>query len=117
MFGAVVAVGAGLQVAAYYIERTSALGAVATLVTVAIPTAIFIAGVYWMYSALTRSLDPFHIALLVGTAAVLVVSISLAATDAPVPWCLAVLAIAPWVTVVGYEVRGHRHDEEVLANL
>jgi len=117
MFGAVVAVGAGLHVAAYYIERESVLGAVATLVTVAIPTALFIAGVYWMYSALTRSLDPFHIALLVGSAAVLVVSVALAATDASVPWCLLVLALTPWVTVVGYEVRGHRHDEEVLAKL
>jgi low temperature requirement protein LtrA len=117
MFGAVVAVGAGLHVAAYYIARESALGAVATLVAVAIPTAVFIAGVYWMYSTLTRSLDPFHIALLLGSAAVLIVAVALAATDASVPWCLLVLALAPWITVVGYEVRGHRHDEEVLASL
>ena len=31
-------------------------------------------------------------------------------------WCLLVLALTPWVTVVGYELRGHRHNEEVLAN-
>ena len=30
-------------------------------------------------------------------------------------WCLAVLALAPWVTVVGYETVGHRHNAEVLA--
>jgi hypothetical protein len=70
-----------------------------------------------MYSTLTRSLDPFHIALLLGSAAVLIVAVALAATDASVPWCLLVLALAPWITVVGYEVRGHRHDEEVLASL
>ena len=117
MFGAVVAVGAGLHVAAYFIQRESALGAVATLLTVAIPTALFIAGVYWIYSALTRSLDPFHISLLVGTAVVLVASVSLAAAGTSVAWSLLVLALAPWVTVVGYELRGHRHNEEVLAGL
>ena len=29
----------------------------------------------------------------------------------------AVLALAPWVTVVGYETVGHRHNAEVLAAL
>ncbi len=28
-------------------------------------------------------------------------------------WCLAVLALAPWVTVVGYETVGYRHGERV----
>ena len=27
-------------------------------------------------------------------------------------WCLAVLALAPWVTVVGYETVGYRHGEQ-----
>ena len=70
-----------------------------------------------MYSTLTRSLDPFHVSLLVGTAAVLVASVALAGAGASVAWSLLVLALAPWVTVVGYELRGHRHNAEVLANL
>ena len=117
MFGAIVAVGAGLHVSAYYIEGASALGEVATLLTVAIPTAIFVAGVFWMYSALTRSRDPFHVVLLAGSAAVLGGSLLLAAAGASLPWSLLVLALTPWVTVVGYELRGYRHDEEVLASL
>jgi low temperature requirement protein LtrA len=117
MFGAVVAVGAGLHVAAFFVEGESLLGEVATLLTVAIPTAIFIAGVYWMYSTLTRSLDPFHISLIVGSAVILVASVSLATTGAAMAWCLLVLALTPWVTVVGYELRGHRHNEEVIASL
>ena len=32
-------------------------------------------------------------------------------------WCLVVLSLAPWVTVAGYELRGHRHNAEVLAAL
>jgi low temperature requirement protein LtrA len=117
MFGAVVAVGAGLHAAAFFVERESALGSVATLLAVAIPAAIFIAGVYWMYSALIRALDPFHVCLLLGTAAVLVASLSLAAAGASMAWCLLVLALTPWVTVLGYEARGHRHGEEALARL
>ena len=29
-------------------------------------------------------------------------------------WCLLVLAFTPWVTVIGYEAVGHRHNEAVL---
>ena len=32
-------------------------------------------------------------------------------------WCLVVLALAPWVTVVGYELRGHEHNARVLERL
>jgi hypothetical protein len=32
-------------------------------------------------------------------------------------WCLLVLSLTPWVTVVGYELRGYRHNAEVLAQL
>jgi low temperature requirement protein LtrA len=49
LFGAVAAVGAGLHAAAYFIEETSALGATATLLTVAIPLAVFVLGIYAIY--------------------------------------------------------------------
>ena len=117
VFGAVVAVGGGLHVAAYFIDHESELTSVATIVTVAIPTAIFVAEVYWLYSTLTRSLDPFHVALIAGSAAVLVASVALAAGGATMAWCLLVLSLTPWVTVVGYELRGYRHNAEVLAQL
>ena len=31
--------------------------------------------------------------------------------------CIAVVALTPWVTVLGYETVGHRHNEQVLAAL
>lgn len=31
--------------------------------------------------------------------------------------CIGVLALTPWVTVLGYAARGHRHNAEVLARL
>jgi low temperature requirement protein LtrA len=117
IFGAVVATGAGLHAAASYIEGASALGSVATLLAVAIPTGIFIGGVYLIYSVLTRSVDPFHVLLLTGTGVVLVASVAIAAAGASLAWCLLVLALSPWISVLGYELRGHRHDEEVLASL
>ena len=45
----------------------------------------------------------------------LVLPVVLAAAGVDMVWCLAVLALAPWVTVVGYETVGHRHNAEVLA--
>ena len=41
----------------------------------------------------------------------------LAAVGVSVAACLVVLALAPTVTVVGYEVLGHRHMAEALERL
>jgi hypothetical protein len=62
-----------------------------------------------LYTYLVRAIDPFHIALLAGTAAVLVLSIVLAAMGAPMAVCLVVLTLAPLVAVIGYETIGHQH--------
>ena len=32
-------------------------------------------------------------------------------------WCLVVLRLSPWVTVVGYELHSHQHNAEVIARL
>ena len=63
---------------------------------------------------LTREADPFHLWLISGTAVVIVTAIAMAAADAPIAACLLVLALAPAVTVVGYEFVGHRHRAEML---
>jgi hypothetical protein len=39
------------------------------------------------------------------------------ALGASLAWSLMVVALTPWVTVVGYEAIGHRHNEQVLASL
>ena len=66
---------------------------------------------------LTRSVDPFHLSLLTGSAAVVAASLVLSAAGLHLTWSLLVLAATPWVSVVGYELRGHRHDAAVLADL
>ncbi|HWJ68375.1 MAG TPA: low temperature requirement protein A [Nocardioides sp.] len=117
LFGSIVAFGAGLHVAAYYLDHHSELGLTATVLTVAIPVALFLAIFYAGYAMLTRSLDTFHLVLIAVTAVVLVVPVLMAQADVDLTWCLLVLSLAPWVSVVGYETVGYRHNEQVLADL
>jgi low temperature requirement protein LtrA len=117
VFGAVVAIGAGLHTAAYFLEDKSELSAAGTVLAVAVPVGVYAACLYLLYAQITRTLDPFHLLLIAGTAALLVLPVVLAAAGVDMVWCLAVLALSPWVTVVGYESVGHRHSAEVLAAL
>jgi low temperature requirement protein LtrA len=114
LFGALAAVGAGLHAAAYYLEHHSVLGTMGTVLTVAVPVGLYVVLVYGLYYQLTRVFDPFHLLLLAGTVVVAVASVVMAAAGVPMVWCLAVLALTPWVTVVGYETVGYRHGEESL---
>src|SRR5262249_11718034 len=117
IFGSLAAMGAGLHVAALRLEGDAAIGAVGTVLSVAIPFGLYSAVFYFLYSLLMRTRDPFHLALLTGRAALLVLSVALAAVGVTVAVCLLVLALAPVVTVVGYERVGHRHIAEALERL
>ena len=113
IIGAVVATGAGLHVAAYYLEEHSELGASGTVLSVVIPVAAYVLGIFVLYTYLTRSFDGFHIVLLAVTALLCAAPLLLASAGASLAWCLAVLCLAPWVTVVGYELRGYEHNAHV----
>ncbi len=114
IFGSIVATGAGLHVAAYYIEERSGLNSVDTILTVAIPLAVYILSVFAMYSYLVRAADAFHLFLLAGSAAVLVASILLAHAGVTMAVCLLVVTLAPIVVVVGYELVGHRRASDAV---
>lgn len=117
LFGATVAVGAGLHVAAYQIEHHSKLTVTGTVLTVAVPLGIYLVLVFGLYALLTRSVDPFHLLLVAASTILLVGSVVLASAGLSLQWSLAILALTPWVTVAGYEIVGHRHNAEVLARL
>jgi low temperature requirement protein LtrA len=117
VFGSLAAVGAGLHVAAYYLDHHTEIGAVGTVLCVAVPLGVYTGALYAIWTALVRQHDPFHLGLMVGTAAVLGLAVVLAEAGVSMAWCLVVLALAPVVTVVGYETLGHRHQEGVLARL
>jgi len=117
LFGAVVAVGAGLHVAAYQLGEEFELSTRTTVLAVAVPMAVYVATMYVLYAQISRTGDPFHVLLIAGSAVVVVAALAMAAADVSLVWCLLVLALTPWVTVVGYEAVGHRHNEEVLESL
>src|SRR5262245_3637654 len=62
------AMGAGLHVAAYWLEGEAEIGATAVVLSVVIPVAIFIVTLYALYSLLLREADVFHVGVLAGTA-------------------------------------------------
>jgi low temperature requirement protein LtrA len=117
VFGALAAIGAGLHVAALDLEGEAEIGEVATVLSVVVPFTIYVVVSYVLYSLLMQTRDPFHLYLLAGTAALLSASVVLALAGVSVAVCLLVLALAPVVTVVGYETLGHRHVAEALEQL
>jgi low temperature requirement protein LtrA len=114
-FGAIVATGAGLHAAAYFIEHQSRLGSVGTVLSVAVPVGTYIVAVYVLYMRLVRTVDTFHVLLVALTIVVLAGAVWIAAAGISMANCLLVVTLAPMVTVVGYETLGHRHAAEAIA--
>ena len=113
---AIVATGAGLHVAAYFIEHKAHISALATVLSVALPVSVFLGLIYALYYYLVRRFDPFHLMLLGATAAVIAAAVVAAVSGISMAMCLVIVMLAPAVTVVGYEVRGYRHQAAVLTN-
>jgi low temperature requirement protein LtrA len=114
LFAALAAVGAGLHVAAYFIEGESAIGAVGTVLALALPVGIYTLCVYALYRFLVRVTDWLHLFLLLGTLGILVIALVMASAGVPMSWCLLVVMFAPLITVLGYESIGHRHQSAAL---
>jgi low temperature requirement protein LtrA len=117
IFGSLAAMGAGLHVAALVLEGEAKIGPTGTVFSVALPVAIFAVAFYGIYSGLMHEADPFHLLLLAGTGAFLIAGVVLSAAGVTMSVCLIVLALAPVVTVVGYETLGHRHMADALERL
>ena len=113
---AIVATGAGLHVAAYFIEHKAHISALAAVLTVAVPVSIFLGLIYALYYYLVRRFDPLHLTLLSATAGVVAVAVIAALSGISMAACLVILMFAPVVTVAGYEIRGYRHQAAALLN-
>ena len=114
VLAAIAATGAGLHVAALYIEHKAHIGPVGTVLALALPVGVYLLGIYLLYSHLFDRLDGFHALLLGLTAAVLAAGPLLAAAGVSVALCLLVVMLAPAVTVVGHEMRGYLHVAHAL---
>lgn len=108
VYGAIVATGAGLHAAAYYVEGHSEIGAVGTVFSVVVPVAGYVALVFVMYGFMTRTRSVVHLLLALLTAAVLAVAVGCAMAGVPMAACLLVATAAPAVSVVGFEAIGRR---------
>jgi low temperature requirement protein LtrA len=109
IYAAIVATGAGLHTAAYYVEGHSVIGSIGTVFSVVIPVGIFVVFVYFVYALMVREFDSFHLLLLALTGVVLVAAVVAAMAGVPMAVCLLIATAAPVVSVVGFEWIGHRH--------
>lgn len=114
IFAAIVATGAGLHVAAYYIEHKAHIGPVATLLTVAVPVLVYLAAIYAIHTYLVQEANRFHAWLVIATLVVMAASVAAAAAGVSLAYSLVILMFSPIVTVIGYELLGHRHQAEAL---
>lgn len=113
---AIIATGAGLDVAAHFIRHDAEVSPLTTVLATAIPVSVFLACSYAIHYFLVRQFDVLHLWLLVATAAVVAAAIVSAAAGADIAVCLVILALAPVVTIVGYELLGYRRQATALAH-
>ena len=115
VFGTIVATGAGLHTAAYYVEEQSTLGSTGTVLSVAVPVGVYVGLVYLLYLRMVRTWDVLHVVLLVLTIGTLAAAVVAASAGVPMTACLLIVTLAPVVSVVGFEIIGHRHMSDALA--
>jgi low temperature requirement protein LtrA len=115
VFAGLAGVGAGLHVAAYYLAGDAHIGAVGTVLAVAVPVLVAVLADYTQFWVLTRSFDRLHMLLVAGTVVVLAAAVATAVAGFHMSWSLLLVMLAPVVTIVGYEVRGHEHVARLLA--
>lgn len=116
-FASIAATGAGLHVAGYVIEDEATISTLWAVASVAIPVALYVATIFALWINMSHQWDGLHTVLLAATAAVLALALVLAAGGLPMGWCLLVVMCAPMVSVLGYELLGHRHLATALDRL
>lgn len=117
MYGTIAAVGAGLHTVALYVEHHSDLSKGATILTVAVPLALFLALVYGIAHYLMPGRDRFHYLLLWLSAGNIALAVALGYSGASLGFALVVLMVTPWISVLGYETRGHGHMDRMLEQM
>jgi low temperature requirement protein LtrA len=118
LYASIAGTGAGLHVAGYLLEGEGHISTQAAVLTVAVPVLVFLVMLYGIYTYLVHAFDgPLHLALLAGGLAALVLAVVLAGSGVGFSVCLIIVALAPIITVVGYETVGHRHEAIALERM
>ncbi|MET4592081.1 low temperature requirement protein A [Arthrobacter sp. 754] len=116
VFAAIAATGAGLHVAAYYIDHGAHISAAVAVASIAVPVALFKVSLTWLYSVMVGA-DRTVMAVAVCVLAALAASVGLAAAGASVPISLLVIVLALGISIVVDERRGSERLHLALAKL
>lgn len=114
VFGSLIAVGAGLHVAANVISHHAHVDEVFAVLSIAIPVLVYETFLFGIYALMVMQFDPFHIWLYLGSVAFLAASVIAVMAGASLGVALLLIACAPAVVVVGYETVGWRHGAQML---
>ncbi len=106
----IVATGAGLRVAAYFIEHKAQITVVGAVLAGAVPVVGFLGLLHALYYYLVRRFRALDAWLLIASNGVAGIAVIAASAGISMATCLVILTLAPSVTVVAYEVRGYRHQ-------
>ena len=116
IFMAIAMMGAGLHVAALYIEHEATIGETAAVAAVVIPVGIYLACIFLLYGFLL-GFHRVHVAEVIGMAAILVVAMVCASFGVSVAICLLVVALAPALGVIVDELVGASRRAQALEAL
>ncbi|GGW46649.1 hypothetical protein [Streptomyces griseoloalbus] len=84
------------------------------VLSLALPVGLYLLMVHLLHALLLSAGDASHLVLIPLTLAVPAVAV---AAGAGIAVCLLVVMLAPFVTVVGFETIGHRHQRRMLQEL
>ncbi|MCO4264112.1 low temperature requirement protein A [Pseudarthrobacter sp. MDT3-26] len=114
IFAAIAATGAGLHVAAYYVDHEAHISA--AVASIAVPVALFKVSLTWLFSVMI-CVDRTVIAVAAGVVAALAGSVGLATAGVSVPICLLVVVLALGVSIVIDEKRGTERMNAALEQM
>jgi low temperature requirement protein LtrA len=116
IFAAIAATGAGLHVAAYFIDHEAHISAAVAVASIAVPVALFKLSLTWLYSVMVGA-DRTIITVAACVLVALAGSVGLAAAGASVPVCLLVIVLALGASIVIDERRGAERLHRALGRL
>jgi low temperature requirement protein LtrA len=116
IFMSIAATGAGLHLAAFFIDHEAQIGATAVVAGIAVPAALFKVSLTALHSYML-GLDRSIIAMSAAVAVLLACTVGLAALGVSVPICMLVIVLALALSIVIDEKRGVVRREAALERL
>src|SRR6266446_1875833 len=104
----IVATGAGLHVAASFIEQKADITPMAAMLAVAVPVVLFLALLHAAHYFLVRHFRSTDAWLLISSIGVAMISVIAALSGISTAACLVLLAFAPAVTILAHELGGYQ---------